>query len=63
MRLETSFVTSGLDALPYSVSCCPFRGASIYPRSRVFRVPPHATGVRPCALEGLPRLGGYAVRL
>ena len=55
--------TLGLDALPYSTSCRVFRGASIYPRSRVFNVPPHATGVRPCGLYGPPAMRGYLIRV
>ena len=47
-----------LDALPYSVSCCTFGGASIYPRSRVF---PHLRrdperGLRPLGSPALRRL-------
>ena len=53
---EIYLLTLGLDALPYSTSYRVFRGASIYPRSRVFNVPPHATGVRPCGLDGPPAL-------
>jgi hypothetical protein len=53
-RFETYLLTLGLDALPYSTSYRVFRGASIYPRSRVFHVPPHATGVEPCGLYGPP---------